>query len=578
MDDYRGRAIGAILEDPDGPDVSPPRPSVFSVHSGGSNNALDAAVPRDVGPLSDPLDALDVDLADMASGAGELPEGQGPRDVGTLRDPQRDHRDGMVSILTNMRATRPEIIRAVPARHALWICGQPFRASRMNRMGHLHKYSRATRRIEEFWSHSWHRKPWMKSTTALFVSNGFAAAVLGMASAVLAAVLLERQILPVDNRGWQRYFAGSHWTLLFGTLAYYLALIFWPSQRRVFLDIICIDQEKQSAKGEALLSIGAILKSSSRMLILWDSTWIVRLWCVFELAGWLHSRKQGTAAKRNLGARPVLLGPLLVTSSLSLVVMLLGVEPIMIYGPWWTVAAYLIPLSMVLPFFLALSHIGRAFCRSMDDLQQALATFSTGQTKCGCCDAGHLDAKGGPIPCDREVLLRCIELWYGDLNRFEVHVRGDVRTALLEQLTSPLFLYWHVVGAASPVMWLYLGNSYWPLLTLTGSTEPVLSILVHGLTVWLAAIPTVVLLSVMLAYRLRRKRSYFVFDILCSMMVVLAGGLVALASLVGTFAFQIMGPAVIPIPALAVNFACNLCVALACGFLFSKARRCALAI
>ncbi|CAE7367070.1 unnamed protein product [Symbiodinium sp. CCMP2592] len=484
----------------------------------------------------------------------------------------------MVEILTNMRSTRPEIVRAVSARHALWIWGQAFRANGMNRMGHLHKYSRATRRIEEFWSHSWHWKPWMKSTTALLVSNGSAAAVLGMASSVLAAVLLERQILPVDNLGWQRYFSGSHWTLLFGTLAYYLALIFWPSQRRVFLDIICIDQDSPSAKGEALLSIGAILKSSSRMLILWDSTWMERLWCVFELAGWLHSRKQGTAGKRNVGARPVLLGPLLVASNLSLVLMLLGVEPIMSYGPWWTVATYLIPLSMVLPFFLALSHIGRAFCRSMDDLQQALATFSAGQTKCGCCDRGHLDGNGKPVACDREVLFRCIELWYGDLDRFEVHVRGDVRTALLEQLTSPLFLYGHVVGAASPVMWFYLGNSYWPLLTLTGSTGPVLSVLVHGLTVWLAVIPAVFLLSVMLAYRLRRKRSYFAFDILCSMMVVLAGGFVALASLAGTFGFQLMGPAAIPIPALAVNFACNLCAALACSFLFAKARRCALAI
>ncbi|CAE7444386.1 unnamed protein product [Symbiodinium sp. CCMP2592] len=570
MDDYRGRPIGAILEDPDEPGVSPPRPSVFSVHSAGSN-ALDAAVPGDAGPLSDPLDALDVDLVDIASSAGELSEAS--RDVSTLRDQRRD---GMVAIMTNMRATRPEIIRAVPARHALWICGQAFRA-KLDHACHLHKYSRATRHIDEFWSHSWHWKPWMKSTTALFVSNGFAAAVLGLFGAVLAAVLLQRQVLPVDHRGWQRWFAGSHWTVLFGTLTYYLALIFWPSQRRVFLDIICIDQEKPSARGEALLSIGAILKSSSRMLILWDRTWMARLWCVFELAGWLHSRKQGTDAKRNVGARPVLLGPLLVTSNLSLVVILLGAELISTYGPSLRgLAAYLIPLSVVLPLFLILSHVGRAFCRSIDDLQQALATFSTGQTKCGCCDAGHLDANGEPMACDREILLRCIELWYGDLSSFEVHVKGNVRAALLEQLTSPLFLYWHVVGAASPVMWFFLGNPWWPLLTLTGSTEHVLSILnllVGGLTMWLAAIPALVLLSLMLAYLLRRQRSYFAFDILCSMMVVLAGGFVALASIAGGFVFQTMG-----LGALAVNFACNLCVALACGFLFSKSRRCALAI
>ena len=198
---------------------------------------------------------------------------------------------------------------------------------------------------------------------------------------------------------------------------------------------------------------------------------MVRLWCVFELGGWLHSHKQGTAAKRNLRARPVLMGPMLVTSNLSFLVILLCFEPMLRYiaGLWRrplprTVEVYVLPLSMLLPFFLALTHVARAFCRQIDDLQQALSTFSTGQTRCGCCDAGHLDENDRPIACDREVLLRCIELWYGDLDSFEEHVRGNVRTALLEQLTSPFFLYWHVVGAASPVMWFYLGHSFWPLM------------------------------------------------------------------------------------------------------------------
>lgn len=232
---------------------------------------------------------------------------------------------------------------------------------------------------------------------------------------------------------------------------------------------------------------------------------------------------------------------------------------------------------MLLPFFLALTHVARAFCRQIDDLQQALSTFSTGQTRCGCCDAGHLDENDRPIACDREVLLRCIELWYGDLDSFEEHVRGNVRTALLEQLTSPFFLYWHVVGAASPVMWFYLGHSFWPLMyTQSGLFEVVLPIVLHGLTMWLAVIPAVVLLSAMLAYRLRRKRSNFAFDIAFSLMVVLFAGFIALASLAGSFAIQFTGFG--RTPEMALNFACNLCVALACCFLFSKARRCALAI
>lgn len=43
------------------------------------------------------------------------------------------------------------------------------------------------------------------------------------------------------------------------------------------------------------------------MLVLWDPTYVERLWCVFELAAFLKSRESGTATK--LFIRPTILGP-----------------------------------------------------------------------------------------------------------------------------------------------------------------------------------------------------------------------------------------------------------------------------
>ena len=45
----------------------------------------------------------------------------------------------------------------------------------------------------------------------------------------------------------------------------------------MFLDFLCISQEDEHLKGEAMVSMGAILKSSASMLVLWDPSWVQRL-------------------------------------------------------------------------------------------------------------------------------------------------------------------------------------------------------------------------------------------------------------------------------------------------------------
>ena len=123
-------------------------------------------------------------------------------------------------------------------------------------------------------SHSWQTKPWLKYGSILFRSNGTAAFILGTLSALLTFSLKATGV-----------FTGQGVIMLVGTLVYYLTLLFWRRRTLVFLDIACVNQVDEYAKSEALVSMGAFLKHSKTLVVLWDATFVKRSWacCFLEL-------------------------------------------------------------------------------------------------------------------------------------------------------------------------------------------------------------------------------------------------------------------------------------------------------
>ncbi|CAE7544168.1 cpr6 [Symbiodinium pilosum] len=86
-----------------------------------------------------------------------------------------------------------------------------------------------------------------------------------------------------------------------------LILVFWQSRSTVFLDKICIHQTDQALKAEGIMSIGGFLTNSKSLLVMWDATYVWRLWCIFEYAAFVKSHPDcpDTALK----IRPTFLGP-----------------------------------------------------------------------------------------------------------------------------------------------------------------------------------------------------------------------------------------------------------------------------
>ena len=189
------------------------------------------------------------------------------------------HLETYIQILASMQPTRPDIVRGIP------VCQALQRTPRLWARGDLdalHVYSQATLELDEFWSHSWRTPGWLKYISILVLHNSFPACVVGTLFAVASFVLCVADILPTWSRGELQ----SGWSVLTGTVSYYLTLLLWRRGKLAFLDIACINQVDDQLKTEGLISMGAILKRSKSLLVLWDSSYTSRLWCMFAAWFW----------------------------------------------------------------------------------------------------------------------------------------------------------------------------------------------------------------------------------------------------------------------------------------------------
>ena len=238
----------------------------------------------------------------------------------------------VIDFLARMGITSPEIIRAVPVRNLFGAFARPLRTH-----GDYYHLSQVTTRIAAFWSHSWHGSTRRKIFTAFFLYKGTAATFFSTVAAIFCYVAFGLGILP-DDRG------SSWWCLSVGSLTYMLVMLVWQPQQLVFLDRVCISQTDPELQTEGLLSLGGILKSSDQMLVLWDSSWAQRLWCIFELAAFLNSRPPG--GRTNISIRPTMLH----TSQPRLPRQLFLLLAVNLHGRWvFEFLVHCAPGSRVLP-------------------------------------------------------------------------------------------------------------------------------------------------------------------------------------------------------------------------------------
>ena len=182
-----------------------------------------------------------------------------------------------IRFVNQMMATRPEILRGVRVWRLLRYLPS---AWLQDDLDSLHSSSQQTTQFDQFWSHSWKGRWWSKYINILYLHNCLPASIAGSLGAGVACGLVSAGLLGARER----------WCLQLGLLAFCVTLVLWHPQKLVFLDIACIHQTDQGRKGEAIMSMGAFLKDSSSMLVLWDPTWVTRLRLGFSSVA--RSRKE----------------------------------------------------------------------------------------------------------------------------------------------------------------------------------------------------------------------------------------------------------------------------------------------
>ncbi|CAJ1409568.1 unnamed protein product [Effrenium voratum] len=357
----------------------------------------------------------------------------------------------MVDYISEMKLQHPDLCRSVPAYRILARLGNVLRGSRVGDT--CCAYSTPTCRIRRFVSHSWHAAAWLKILSLLLFYNLKAAAIASQAAAFLMMVLFSLGKLPgfvkVVRYDPEPLFLAP-WSSSTGILVFLAVLVFRRPKEQVFLDRLCIDQRDPAAKAQGVVSLGGVLKNSEELLVIWDRSYCERLWCNFELAAFLKAHEDEETVK--VRVQPISLAILCITcfgfnvalcfgsitfpqtGSLSFVIAMLGV---CIYG--WMAGT-------------AVMHHGE----NVETMQGQLQSFSAADTKCYCCSKGHHALDGSPTPCDREILLQCIQLWFGSIAEFEMSMKDHVRGSLAHHLGGMCYPYGWMIASHLPAFWLQM--------------------------------------------------------------------------------------------------------------------------
>ncbi|CAE7909368.1 hypothetical protein AK812_SmicGene24804 [Symbiodinium microadriaticum] len=415
---------------------------------------------------------------DISAFPPDFPNASAASSTDSDEDSWKDMIDRYSEFLIEMQATRPEILRGIRTFEVLregprrWIKGD---------LHGLHARTEVVTELDEFWSHSWQLRPLTKYASLLFVSNGFPAFVVGTASAFVPFALFAAGIFP-----WERL------CTLCGAVGYYLTLLLWRQRTKIFLDIACINQTDPQEKAEGLISLGAFLKNSRSLLVLWDTTLVSRLWCIFEMAAFLRSHGLDSQRK-SFVICPIFAGLAYLVGNFGLCLLCLifsyslSLMPLFPYGG-------MVMSALAFPCLTSLAYVVLLHYRNVDTVQRQLRHFKIRDASSACCAYNHVNPETGEqIFCDRNIILRCISAWFGSTDDFESAVRGRVRDALVGELANRTFTYWRIVQATCPILWMGLD-----LLTndIVETPNIILSIILY----WLIVVPNVALVVLRLCY------------------------------------------------------------------------------
>jgi len=351
--------------------------------------------------------------------------------------------------LEELAVLHPELLRATTMRMVLRRFGSILRHSAG--AASTFEMSKPVEVIAKFLSHSWSTPGWLKTIALMYHENVFRAMVSAFATAIcLHGLEFVGAGVPMPLVG-PSYLVGetTMHQLRLDThfvppcLVFILVLIFGQevpglAQSTCFLDKCCIHQTDQEKKMQGIQQLGGFLRSSHRMVILWQPEYFTRLWCVYELAAF-HYINLGVSGLVDLlplklpvlalslfcyhfaaTAATVVLAPTLVVSEMHVTWVLENV-PAALHVPWMFMI-----LSM---FFFAVYTIPGfllwKFCQShMEDRKMLLKQLR----------GFRMDLAECQVESDREFIESKLKTWFGGVEEFELVIRTEVAELVAQRM------------------------------------------------------------------------------------------------------------------------------------------------
>jgi len=314
----------------------------------------------------------------------------------------------------------PSILRAVQLGKVLRRFGQGLQASSGTNSEHM--LSQEATHIDDFISHDWGSGRWEKTLTLWFLYNGTPAMLVSFAAAVLVGILQCSSvgILPVPNRspggsnGVTLLHKSGLWCRLLCPVVFATTFIFWQDLRQrlglrtrlVFVDKFCIDQQREDRKKAGIMALAGFLKRSNRFVICWTPRYFTRLWCTYEVASWLHLRRDMDSVMFLPLSKVRYFIAAIATCCLS--VIQFGIAGNM-YPEAFLKMAVVGSAIVAFPCMHVLRHTARELAR----LPAQIKEFSIAKAECTCCSRGHMHPVTGKLmSCDRRLVYRTLEHWF----------------------------------------------------------------------------------------------------------------------------------------------------------------------
>jgi len=317
-----------------------------------------------------------------------------------------------------------------------------------------YRHSREVEVLDAFLSHSWQAPAFAKHLMLCLEYRWKPSVLVGLAAAVLGTLACPLQ-LATEVQYYIALAVGC------GLVALLFTMLVWPCRQMMFLDKACIDQVDAEAKSDGIQSIGYFLSRSRRVIVLWDASYYSRLWCIVEFAASLKLSRTNTnmpeISMRPLGHATQTLLSLLVNTSLVVLKTLADMaEPSDSPMSAKQFAGIFFGLMLIA---VATDGSIRAQVKSFRDLEGQLRTFRIKDAKSSCCSNGHVDPLSKEaIPCDRDVLISSVDIWFGSAGSFEDYVQATLRQHVSMKVMMP---YRYMLFSATPFVLSGLGGFIW---------------------------------------------------------------------------------------------------------------------